>query len=77
MEKNKSKTLYSAYALIHLTIEGKKVQEHPDNSETTLKITTHVITRTMIRRSFPPTLVQRDVHMRDSLHAGSAVKFQV
>lgn len=48
MEKNKGKATYSAYALIHLTIEGKKVQEHPENSETTLK-TTHEITRTMIR----------------------------
>lgn len=58
MEKNKGKATYSAYAFIHLTTEGKTVQEHPDNSETTLKMkTTHnKITHTKIRWSFPPPL---------------------
>ena len=71
MQKNKGKATYSAYAFIHLAIEGTTVQEHPDNSETTLKInTTHnEITHTTIRRSFPPTLVQCDAHMQDSVHA--------
>lgn len=35
------------------------------------------ITHTAMRQSLPPTLVQHDAHMQKSLHARSAVKFQL
>lgn len=41
MEKIRGKPTYSVYPFIHLTVEGTTVQEHPDNSEKTVKWTTN------------------------------------
>lgn len=53
MEKNRGKPTYSVYPFTHLTVKGKTVQEHPDNSEKTVKWTTKT-TRSLIVWSGEP-----------------------
>lgn len=55
MEKNRGKATYSVYPFIQLTIEGTTVQEHPDSSETTVKMNTkyNKITHSVAKWSFP------------------------